>query len=319
MIFNWNSAVHSFIQPQYQETFPIPFFDLNPNCNKLIIEIGFGNGEFLESLARENSDALCVGFDISLESCERAVKRAGIHQLNNMKVILGDAGVLMRELFAENSVSGVFMNFPDPWPKKRHKEKRLIQESFIETLANILQPGAFYELVTDQEFYAEEAKAIFDQSAYFEIEAYQKNPVRTIQTKYERKWLKLNRNIYRLKVKKMMHCEIQRIFEGDLMPHVKIRKEINPENIISDLLGKEFRKNSILFKIMQMYRADEGNTILLRTVSADDQFNQRFYIKIAKRDEGWMVKLDETTLPFRTPAVKYAVFELGRILERSEA
>lgn len=313
----WNFIPEYVLEPRFETEIPLDWKKMASNAQQLHVEIGFGNGDFIVNMAKQYPQSLFVGFEISLESVERAVKRCITHEVKNIRFIRGDAGTLLRELFPPNSIQHVYMNFPDPWPKKRHENKRLIKPPFLQTLANVLELNGIYELTTDQEDYANAAKSLFEQSDYFAIKTFEKNPQRPIQTKYEKKWIELGRNIYQLQVQKIKHCEVQRIFEGEPMPHVKIRKEINPVPILKKIVGQEYRTDRAFFKVLEMF-VNEDKHLLLKVVSTDSDFMQNYFIKIVKRTDEWLVKLDEITQPFRTPSVKFSVFEIGRILSKEK-
>lgn len=314
--WNWWKNIPQFVLfPTTEERLPIPFDEQYAQFRDIKVEIGFGNGEFLIKQALASPETLFVGFDISFESCERLIKEAILKNCRNILVIRGDAGFHLRELFPPESVSQVFMNFPDPWPKKRHESKRLIQNKFIHALANILKERGTFELATDQEFYVSAAKEIFMASSLFQIKSFEINPVRPIQTRYEKKWLSLGRNIFQLIAEKKTSSHIRRLCEGGVMPHVKISKDIYPESVLPPLMGKEFRAEDSFFKPLELFQQGHEN-FLVKVISNDDGFVQNYFIRIAKRGDEWIVKLDEVTQPFRTPSVKFSVFELGRILEK---
>ena len=123
----------------------------------------------------------------------------------------------------------------------------------------------------------------------------------------------MGRNIYQLRVKKKKSAVVKRIFEGDPMPHVKIKEPIEPENTLKKIVGKEFKTEKSFFKILDFYEKDK-HLYLIRALSNDDGFVQNYFIKIVHRTDEWLIKLDEITQPFRTPSVKFSVFEIGRKL-----
>ncbi|RMF55102.1 MAG: tRNA (guanosine(46)-N7)-methyltransferase TrmB, partial [Calditrichaeota bacterium] len=129
---------HELNPKEYQE-YPLPWDRIFSSAGPLAVEIGFGNGEFLMNWARQQPDWNFVGVELSLASMERILKR--IHQsgIRNVKPIHEDARFAIREFFPDNSIRHVMMNFPDPWFKERHKHRRLLNESFIRTLAAVLE------------------------------------------------------------------------------------------------------------------------------------------------------------------------------------
>ncbi|MCK5077470.1 MAG: tRNA (guanosine(46)-N7)-methyltransferase TrmB [Calditrichia bacterium] len=303
-----------FLHPQYEISFPVNWDMKFSGKDKLIVEIGFGNGAFLKELAQDNEKNLIIGFDISMESCVKAIKICQKSNLENIRIIQNNAKHMLRELFAANSVDKIFMNFPDPWPKKKHSVKRTINEGFLEILGSVLKLKGEFELVTDQGWYAEESKQLFEDSSLFSVKEFQKNTVRKFQTKYEKKWLALKRDVSRLLIEKKEFQPVNRIFEGEDMPHVILKKELDNEKIISSLNNLEIKHEKFLFKIKEIYENESHERFLLKTIAVDGEQQQKFFIVIQKRTDNWLIKLDDLTQPFRTPAVKFAVFEVGRIL-----
>ncbi len=299
--------------PQKAEVIPIDFLK-DTGYSKLWVEIGFGNGAFLAATADQNRDVMLIGFDISLESCRRAVKACMEKNADNVKIIQKNAKPLLQNIFPDNSIDKIFMNFPDPWPKKKHRDKRTIDEKFVKILGSVLKTGGYFELVTDQEWYALQSKELFARSPLFSVEDYCQNPHRKIQTKYEKKWLSLKRNIFRLLVKKVKYESVAKLISGGDMPHVIINKELNVEDAMARLKKYEIKENDRFFVIKEVHVNPEKTNILLKTVVVDDDFQQKFYIVIHKRPDGWIVKLDDITQPFRTPSVKFAIEKTGELL-----
>ena len=300
--------------PQKEDKIPVVWPEKKTYHKDIIVEIGFGNGQFLGLLAQNNPDSLILGFDISLESCVRAVKKCRDENLINVLIMKENAKPMLRELFADNSIDKIYMNFPDPWPKRKHEIKRTLNNGFIAILAAVLKKNGYFELVTDQEWYGEQSRDLFHNSKYFTIEEFQKNPQREFQTKYEKKWLALSRNIYRLLVQKKAFYPVTRLISGENMPHVIIEQKLPADKIADSLMELENKNESALFKVKEIHRNIRSEDFLLRMVAVDDDIIQKFYIIIQKRENGWIVKLEDITQPFRTPSVKKAVSEIGRIL-----
>ncbi|RKX99444.1 tRNA (guanosine(46)-N7)-methyltransferase TrmB, partial [Candidatus Poribacteria bacterium] len=184
------------IDPRRFEKLPLDWPEIFGRDGDLIVEIGFGSGEFLEELAALNPDKNFVGFELSLISMQKAQKRFFRRGLENVRVVLVDGRFGMRELFHDGSVSRVISNFPCPWPKKKHQKRRLIVPEFARILAAVLREGGDFELVTDELWFAEEAVERFDETGCFRIEGPVADPERPIQTRYERKWKSRGKTIY---------------------------------------------------------------------------------------------------------------------------
>ena len=120
------------------------------------LEIGFGMGDALAAMAAADPQHDFLGIDVHEAGIGRLLTLAESAGLHNLRVLRGDAVVLLRERLAPASLDGVLIFFPDPWPKKRHHKRRLIQPAFIDLLARRLKPGGLLHLATDWAPYAEQ-------------------------------------------------------------------------------------------------------------------------------------------------------------------
>lgn len=127
-----------------------------------ILEIGFGNGDALVSMAAESPERNFLGAEVHVPGighCLLAIERLG---LANVRLIMQDAVEVLRERLPDNSLAGVHLYFPDPWHKKRHHKRRLIQPAFVGLLCDKLKPGGRLHLATDWENYAEQMWEVLD-------------------------------------------------------------------------------------------------------------------------------------------------------------
>lgn len=303
------------IQGRNFEAFPLPWDLLFGRSAPLSVEIGFGNGQFLHQMARQRPHENFVGIELSLESARRLLKLSAEKGRSNIRTLRENAGFALRELFAPASLRRVIMNFPDPWPKERHQKRRLISPQFVQTLSAVLEKEGCYELVTDQFRYAEEAFALFSASGLFRVDPIETNPERPVQTKYEKKWREMKRDTYRLLAFREKAAPVKRLLEDVKMPHVWIENECSPENV-KNLVNREHREENCLFVIKSVYASLERPGYLLRVISNDLDFTQKFYVMLVKEESRWLVKLDATQQPYRTPAVKLAVWKIGEWLRK---
>jgi tRNA (guanine-N7-)-methyltransferase len=135
---------------------PAKLFDPAPRA--VWLEIGFGGGEHLVGQATLHPDVGFLGAEPFLEGVAKALAGIEGRGLANVRMRRGDARLLVGEL-ADRSVDRVFVLFPDPWPKTRHRKRRLIQPEFLEDLARVLKPGGRLRFATDWADYASRALA----------------------------------------------------------------------------------------------------------------------------------------------------------------
>ncbi|SEC10567.1 tRNA (guanine-N7-)-methyltransferase [Streptomyces sp. 2224.1] len=128
------------------------FFDGLP----VVLEIGFGMGEATAQMAAADPDTGILGCDVHTPGQGNLLGLAERNGLSNIRVANGDAIILLREMLAPASLAGLRVYFPDPWPKKRHHKRRLVQPEFIALAVTRLAPGALVHCATDWEPYAEQ-------------------------------------------------------------------------------------------------------------------------------------------------------------------
>ncbi|MEY3696165.1 MAG: hypothetical protein RL083_1990 [Pseudomonadota bacterium] len=119
-----------------------------------ILEIGFGMGETTEQIALARPQENFLGVEVFNAGVGALLKRIEGSALQNIRIIQHDAVEVLRDMIAPNSLAGVHIYFPDPWPKKRHHKRRLIQPPLIELLSSRMAPGAYLHCATDWEHYA---------------------------------------------------------------------------------------------------------------------------------------------------------------------
>jgi tRNA (guanine-N7-)-methyltransferase len=119
-----------------------------------VVEIGFGNGENLAALAAAHPERDYLGIEVHRAGVGRLMLAAEQARLTNLRILCHDAVEVLERGLAAESLDEVLILFPDPWPKKRHHKRRLIQPAFVQLLASRLKPAGVLKLATDWEPYA---------------------------------------------------------------------------------------------------------------------------------------------------------------------
>ena len=166
----------------------------------LVVEIGFGRGEFLLDLAATAPDTAFVGVEYSFKRTLKAARRLARTPLRNVRLVEARAEDLVRDALPDASVSQFWVNFPDPWPKKRHSRRRLIQPAFAALLARRLVPGGRLDIATDHPGYAEWIDEVLRVAPRLE-NRYAPEPFRREvddrkPTAYELEWRSLGRDFH---------------------------------------------------------------------------------------------------------------------------
>ena len=125
------------------------------NSNPVIIEIGFGSGNAIASLAEQNPAINYLGIEVFRAGIGRLLWEIEKRGLNNIRIIEGDAVGIIRDFLPKNTASAFHIFFPDPWPKKRHHKRRLVTRPFTLLLKDAMLPGAYIYMVTDWADYAD--------------------------------------------------------------------------------------------------------------------------------------------------------------------
>ncbi|MER5681010.1 MULTISPECIES: tRNA (guanosine(46)-N7)-methyltransferase TrmB [Streptomyces] len=134
----------------------------------VVLEIGFGMGEATAQMAAEDPDTGILAVDVHTPGQGNLLGLADRAGVSNVRVANGDAIILLREMLEPAALDGLRVYFPDPWPKKRHHKRRLIQTEFLDLVAQRLKPGALVHCATDWEPYAEQMLEVLSAHPLFE-------------------------------------------------------------------------------------------------------------------------------------------------------
>lgn len=140
------------------------------NAHAVVLEIGFGNGEALFAAAKADPARNYLGIEVHEPGVGRLLRDADAAGLVNLRVSKHDAVEVLRQEIAPGALAEVRLYFPDPWHKKRHHKRRIVQPDFVEMLASRLAPGGLFHLATDWEPYAAHMFDVLDASASFRNE-----------------------------------------------------------------------------------------------------------------------------------------------------
>jgi len=174
-------------------------FDALRNKSSLKVEIGFGDGQNLIQMAMAQPHNIHIGIDVYRPGIGRLLIELNRLDVDNVKIILGDAIESLPLFFEKNSVSDVMIYFPDPWPKKRHHKRRLITRDFLKKIAFYLSKNGNLYISTDCEHYAEDILTLIEKENLLEnvsgYYSYTEQQIRVAPTKYELRGLRLGNTI----------------------------------------------------------------------------------------------------------------------------
>ena len=166
-------------------------FDLKQHG--VVIEIGFGDGTVLIESALKNPNKNFIGIEVYDSGLGQCLNEINKHKIKNIRLIYGDAVEVFEQFITKKSVEKINILFPDPWPKKRHHKRRLINKRFLALLSKSLINKGIINISTDWEDYAQQIELTFKESNQFkEI----KSELRNLKTKFEKRGIKLGHKIF---------------------------------------------------------------------------------------------------------------------------
>lgn len=176
----------------------------------VVLEIGFGMGETTAAIAQAHPDNDYLGIEVHTPGVGALFKQIGEAGITNIRIIQHDAVEVLNHMLAPGTLDGVHVFFPDPWPKKRHHKRRLLQPPLVALLASRLKPGGYLHAATDWEEYAQQILEVFSAEPRLENTApdagsttgYAPRPASRPQTKFETRGLRLGHKVWDLLFRK---------------------------------------------------------------------------------------------------------------------
>jgi len=176
---------------------PLDFAAAFGRSAPVILEIGFGMGETTAAIAAAHREHDFLGLEVHGPGVGALLNRIEAAGLSNVRVIQHDAVDVVAQMIPAASLAGIHVYFPDPWPKKRHHKRRLLQPAFVHALAHRLAPGGYLHAATDWDDYAQEILATLSAETLLANTAadFAPRPAWRPQTKFETRGLKLGHGV----------------------------------------------------------------------------------------------------------------------------
>jgi tRNA (guanine-N7-)-methyltransferase len=165
-----------------------------------VLEIGFGMGAATAEIAVARPDTDFIGVEVHPPGVGALLQRIAQADIGNLRIVQHDAVEVLQQMIAPGSLAGVHIYFPDPWPKKRHHKRRLIQPALVTLLSSRLAPGAYLHCATDWQPYAEQMLQVLSQEPALANTAagYAPRPAWRPLTKFEQRGLNLGHGVWDL-------------------------------------------------------------------------------------------------------------------------
>jgi tRNA (guanine-N7-)-methyltransferase len=305
---------------------------LFPRVQPLLVEIGFGNGDYLIHLARALPESNIIGLEISSQSMDKAEAKIDKLGLENARAIHSRAETALAHLLAPASVHEFHINYPDPWFKKKHQRRRLITRDTVDLLASRLSRGGRLFLATDIIEYAEMAHEILSRTAclcnQFDSPWADRIDGR-FPTKYEVKGYREGRRghffVYRRNDHPLVHPAVVKELE---MPHLFLHSPLSAAEITERFQATRRKLGEVHIAILRAYADPKRNVAVFEVVAEEPTIEQHTMIMLSPRAEAgeYIVKMTSLGLARPTYGMHRAVQavgewvagldEAGQVLER---
>ncbi len=180
---------------------PLDLARIFPNPGPLEVDLGCGDGGFIAAQAERFPERNFLGIEKLGGRVQRASKKAARSGLRNVRVIRGESAYAVQYLLPPGSVDTVHLLFPDPWPKKKHRRRRIVTPEFLASLYRLLAPDGRFRIATDQENYFASIRELIPASGFMEVPPPEGEtfPITT----FEKHFVREGASIYRLALRKL--------------------------------------------------------------------------------------------------------------------
>ncbi len=180
----------------------IEISELKAGCSEFKLEIGIGNGDALIDMAEKDPASFYIGIEVHQPGIGRCLNEISSRSLPNIRLISHDAVEVMQHMLTDCSLHRIFLFFPDPWHKKRHKKRRIVNQQFRDLAYRLLKSGGCIHLATDWQDYAEYMSSEFLADQRYincgNSEGFSARPEYRPETHFERRGLKLGHGVWDL-------------------------------------------------------------------------------------------------------------------------
>ena len=273
-----------------------PFFlDVNEHLNwqdefrnsqPIKLEVGFGMGDFLVEMAIRDPNSNFVGVDFSQNGIQKLLIRVNNLNLNNIRVIYGDVRKKIPLLFHDGELDTVYINFPDPWPRKRHFKRRLVKPELVKLMSRKLAPDGHIYIATDSEPYASEMLEYFNSEPLLQNKSPESgiiiNRDHLPKTKYEKSFIYAGDKIHYLEYSRLpLTAQVRK----------KMSSSKEKTNNIRENLGQARNNDNFLIKKFQDAEAKAQDACDLKQVgdnlvyAGDRKWAEKVYKKAEDKAE----------------------------------
>lgn len=288
----------------------------------LLLEIGFGSGHFLVDWANRRPEANIVGIEISLPSLRKGQKKMLVASVENLRILQGDSFSAVWLLFQTQSIEKVVINFPDPWPKAAHQNRRLINGRFLNLLATRMQNGSLLNIATDHDDYAAAIEADVSRSSYFDNRL--SSPFLTkddsrLKTKYENIAIAEGRVCRYFKYIRNSQIAPNSFINPEVveMPHVVLSRPISVGEIGRRFTPFHVKAENINIKYLDAYQSLDKDMLLVDVYVSEEPYHQRINLSVrSRKEDDIVVSIHPTGFPRPTPGLHLAIYHFLHWLKK---
>ncbi|MCL4870094.1 MAG: tRNA (guanosine(46)-N7)-methyltransferase TrmB [Anaerolineae bacterium] len=284
----------------------------------LVLEIGFGNGDFLIHQAQSRPQTNFIGLEVSLPSLKKAERKVHHAGLTNVRVLHNPANMVLWLLLRPQTLDGLYLNFPDPWPK--HILRRVVNDQFLHLAASRMKPGAFLDIATDHPDYIPWVIEHLERTPYFSSRrptSFVTEDDERFRTKYEQIALAEGRVCY------YFHWQRNEAAAADLfpipqekpMPHVILHSPLPPDELARQFQQQRHQQGEMFISLDELFQSARTGALLVETYIHESALTQRVGLTIHQREAGrYIIGLHELGFPRPTPGVQFAIYTLAQWL-----
>lgn len=276
------------------------------------VEIGFGSGDYFLEMAKDNKDEVFFGIEKSWIPVNKLLKKCKKYDLKNVFCTKLDAYWAFQILFNDRSVKRIIMNYPDPWFKKSHVERRLTRRENLYIYAKKLMSYGEIKIRTDDYAFVEFTLQELDFIGCFSV-SFSKPKIDKPLTKYEKRWLEIGKNIWDIvliKEKEPIPIKIKEIREVNALFPIRIEKDkLN----LKEILHREFKLDEGLYlKCFSVWK--RGEDYAIEVLLSENSFLQAFMIIIKKKEGYFIMDVSQFSEIFKTEGIKKSMDFLSKML-----
>lgn len=299
---------------------PTDWIGLFGRDGPLVVEVGFGNGGYLLDIAASQPKANVIGLEISNRSLKNGEKKLSREGQDNILLVRARANMFLWLLCDKATVSGIIINFPDPWPKASHSHRRLVNTRFLNLAASRMDISGVIQIATDHSDYASSISMALMHSPYFDNMLganYSTDTRHRVNSKYEAKAIHDGRPCYYFKWRRnkiKVANEFPIIEELD-MPHAVVYTPLTLKDMNRRFKPGEWTSEVGTVRIIDMFYSRRRKSGVIDAYVREGDLEQRVMLAVKSRKNSvYIIYLHETGHPRPTPATQFAILCLAEIL-----